>query len=87
MLLFNTGSQTDERKNARDAIESYVAAASSANFELLGTQLAGQRALACVQREEQRIPEIGEVYQLSGVNGAQYVRITDVECSPGAVHL
>lgn len=79
VLLFNTGSQTDERKNARDAIESYVAAASSANFELLGTQLAGQRALACVQREEQRIPEIGEVYQLSGVNGAQYVRITDVE--------
>lgn len=78
VLLFNTGSQTDERSAARDAIESYVAAASSAQFELLGTQLAGQRAIACVQREEQRIPEIGDVFQLVGVNGAQYVRLTDV---------
>lgn len=79
VLLFNTGSQTDERRNARDAIESYVAAASAASFELLGNQLAGQRALLCVQREEQRVPEIGEVYQLSGVNGTQYVRLTGVE--------
>lgn len=79
VLLFNTGSQTDVRSNARDAIESYVAAASAASFELLGTQLQGQRAIACVQREEQRVPEVGEVYQLSGVNGAQYVRLTTVE--------
>src|SRR5690606_37506750 len=79
VLLFNTGSQTDERRHARDAIESYVAAASAASFELLGTQLQGQRAIACVQREEQRVPEIGEVYQLSSATGAQYVRITSVE--------
>lgn len=79
VLLFNTGSQTDTRTEARDAIESYVAAASSAAFELLGTQLAGQRALACVQREEQRVPEVGEVYQLVGINGTQYVRLTEVE--------
>lgn len=79
VMLFNTGSQTDERAAARDAIESYVAAASAAQFELLGTQLVGQRALACVQREESRIPEIGQVFQLSGVNGAQYVRLTNVE--------
>lgn len=78
VLLFNTGSQTDVRANARDAIESYVAAASSAPFELLGTQLAGQRAIACIQREEARVPEIGEVYQLNGFNGSQYVRLTDV---------
>lgn len=78
VLLFNTGSQTDVRADARDAIESYVAAASAASFELMGTQLAGQRALACVQREESRIPEVGEVYQLNGVNGSQYVRLTDV---------
>ena len=78
VLLFNTGSQTDVRSNARDAIESYVTAASAASFELMADQLAGQRAIACVQREEQRIPEVGEVYQLSGVNGAQYVRLTEV---------
>lgn len=79
VILFNTGSQTDERTAARDAIESYVAAASAAQFELLGTQLAGQRAIACVQREEARIPEIGQVYQLTGVNGSQYVRLTGVD--------
>ena len=79
VILFNTGSQTDERTEARDAIESYVAAASGAQFELMGTQLVGQRALACVQREEARIPEIGQVYQLTGVNGSQYVRLTGVE--------
>lgn len=79
VILFNTGSQTDERTAARDAIESYVAAASGAQFELMGTQLAGQRAIACVQREEARIPEIGQVFQLSGVNGAQYVRLTGVD--------
>lgn len=79
VLLFNTGSQTDERSDARNAIESYVVPAVSASFELLGNQLQGQRAIACIQREEQRQPEIGEVYQL--VNGAlsQYIRITAVE--------
>ncbi len=79
VLLFDTQSQTDERADARDLIESYMAAASAAPFELLGTQLAGQRAIVCVQREEQRIPEIGEVYQLAGGNGSQYVRLTAVE--------
>lgn len=78
VLLFNTGSQTDVRSNARNAIESYVTPATPAAFELLGTQLQGQRAIAGVQREEQRIPEIGEVFQLSNGASSQYVRITDV---------
>ncbi|MDF5982184.1 hypothetical protein P4056_14820 [Pseudomonas aeruginosa] len=79
VLLFNTGSQTDERRDARNAIESFVVPAVSASFELLGNQLQGQRAIACVQREEQRLPEIGEVYQLVFESRSQYVRITDVE--------
>lgn len=79
VLLFNTGSQIDERRDAQNAIESYVAAATTAQFELLGTQLAGQRAIACVQREEQRVPEIGEVFQLVTASAAQYVRLTAVE--------
>jgi len=81
VLLFNTGSQTDERRDARNAIESYVAAATTAQFDLLGTQLAGQRAIACVQREEQRVPEIGDVYQLVTATAAQYVRLTGVDAS------
>lgn len=78
-VLFNTDSQTDERDAARNRIESYVTPGVTSTFELLGNQLTGQRALACIQREEQRLPEIGEVYQL--VNGAtsQYVRLTEVE--------
>ncbi|MFU5516472.1 hypothetical protein ACM7V7_30930, partial [Pseudomonas aeruginosa] len=68
-----------ERRDARNAIESFVVPAVSASFELLGNQLQGQRAIACVQREEQRLPEIGEVYQLVFESRSQYVRITDVE--------
>ena len=79
VLLFNTGSQTDVRTDAQDLIESYVAAASTAQFDLLGTQLAGQRAIACVQREEQRIPESGDVFQLATATTAQYVRVVGVE--------
>ena len=79
VLLFNTGSHTDVRSDAQNAIESYVAAASTEQFDLLGTQLAGQRAIACVQREEQRIPEIGEVYQLATATQQQYVQLAGVE--------
>jgi hypothetical protein len=81
VVLFNTGSQTDERADARDAIESFVVPAVAATFELLGNQLQGQRAIACVQREEQRLPEIGEVYQLVNLGVSQYVRFTAVEAS------
>ncbi|MDH0894220.1 MULTISPECIES: hypothetical protein [unclassified Pseudomonas] len=79
VLLFNTGSSTDVRLDARDAIESYVAAATAAPFELLGTQLAGQRAIACVQREEQQVPEVGQVFRLLTATQAQYVRLTAVD--------
>jgi hypothetical protein len=81
VLLFNTESQTDERRNARNAIESYVAAATTAQFELLGTQLAGQRAIACVQREEQRVPEVGDVFQLVSDSTSQYVRVASVDAA------
>lgn len=79
VVLFNTESQTDERMAARNRIESYVVPGVTAGFELLGNQLTGQRALACIQREEQRLPEIGEVYQLVNGSVSQYVRLTKVE--------
>lgn len=82
VLLFNTGSQTDERLDARNAIEAYVVPSVSASFELLGTQLQGQRAIACVQREEQRVPEVGQVFQLvrkAPPTASQFVRVTEVE--------
>ena len=82
VLLFNSGSQTDERTAAKASIENYVVPSVAAPFELLGNQLKGQRALTGVQREEHRLPEVGEVYQL--VNGSvsnQYVRLTSVEAT------
>lgn len=78
MLLF-AGSQTDERAAARDAIENYVVPGTTAQWELLGNQMVGQRALTGVQREEHRLPEVGEVYQLSHESRSQYVRITSVD--------
>ena len=81
VLLFNTDDQTDERKNARNRIEAFVVPSTSASFELLGNQLEGQRSIAGIQREEQKLPEIGEVYRLydPATKKEQYVRLTKVE--------
>ena len=81
VLLFNTDDQVDERINARDRIESYVVPGIKASFELVGDQLEGQRSIVAYQREQESIPEIGEVYQLitpdETVN--QFIRITNVD--------
>lgn len=79
VLLFNTGSQTDERVAARSVIEGYVVPSTTASFELLGDQFAGQRAIVAIQREEMRQPEVGEVYQLLSGANSQYVRCVGVE--------
>ncbi|MGI9277977.1 MAG: hypothetical protein ACR2PT_24410, partial [Endozoicomonas sp.] len=81
VLLFNTDDQTDERKDARNRIEAYVVPGTAASFELLGNQLVGQRSIVGIQREEQRLPEIGEVYRLYDpvADKEQYVRLTGVE--------
>src|SRR5690606_34643846 len=79
VLLFNTDSQTDERRDARSIIEGYVVPSTTAPFELLGDQFAGQRALTGLQRVEARLPEVGEVYQLVDGMNTQYVRIQGVE--------
>ena len=83
VVLFNTESQIDERADARNRIESYVVPAVDTNWQLLGNQLVGQRTLLAIQREEHRLPEIGEVYRLLNerTNDEQYVRITSVEGS------
>ncbi|MCQ4297504.1 hypothetical protein NAU58_18150 [Pseudomonas stutzeri] len=79
VLLFKTNSQTDTRSAARAAIESYVVPALVAPFELLGNQMAGQRAIACIQREEQRVPEVGDVFQLVSGATTQYIRCAAIE--------
>lgn len=78
-LLFNTDSQTDERAEAQSFIEGYVVPSIAADWELLGDQFAGQRALSGVQFEWARIPETGDVYQLVDGGYNQFVRIESVE--------
>lgn len=79
VLLFNSNSQTDERRDARSVIEGYVVPSTTAQFELLGDQFAGQRAITAIQRVEARVPEVGEVYQLVAGNDSQYVRVQAVD--------
>ncbi|MET4694997.1 hypothetical protein [Endozoicomonas lisbonensis] len=81
VLLFNTDDQTDERKNARNRVEGYVIPGTKANFDLLGNQQEGQRSFVAIQREEQQLPEIGEVYRFYDPNNdkEQYVRLTKVD--------
>ena len=83
VLLFNTDSQTDERIDARDRIESYVVSGIKASWELIGDQLKGQRAVVGYQREEWAVPEIGEVYKLTTPDEktSQFIRITAVDYS------
>ena len=83
VLLFNTDDQTDERNNARDRIEGYVVPGTVANWEFIGNQLEGQRSVLGIQREEQRIPEIGEVFRVYDplTQDEQYLRITSVDHS------
>lgn len=81
--LFSTGSAFDSRTEARDRIESYVVAGPLSRLRLYGNQLVGQKAVACYQREEAPLPDVGAVLVLS-VEAAghaatqQFVRVTDV---------
>lgn len=81
--VFSTESDTDERADARDSIESYVVAGPEATMVLLGDQLVGQRSIQVWQRLEWPLPEVGNVYVLSEESGGeitaqQYVRVRDV---------
>ena len=84
VLLFSTGSHTDERAAARNLIEAYVVRGPTAGMFLFENQLEGQRSILCWQRTTLPLPEVGEVYCLvedEGQGGEffQYVRITSVD--------
>jgi hypothetical protein len=85
VVMFTTGSYTDERTNARDRIESYVVVGPVTRYTLLGDQVVGQRMLRLYAMPEAELPKIGDVYALSEEDDAgnptaeiQYVRITEV---------
>lgn len=82
--LFSTESDTDERQDARDFIESYVVAGPEARMTAFGAQLAGSRSIEVYQRLDAPLPDVGSVYVLSDEDGQgnaakqQYVRVRDV---------
>ena len=83
VLAFSTGSDFDLRTAARDRIESYVIAGPESRMTLYGRQLKESQAILAYQREEEPLPEIGDVYAISnevgGVTTAQqFVRVQDV---------
>lgn len=81
--IFSTGNDFDTRTNARDRIESYVISGPESRMVLYGRQLAGQQAITTVQRVEDVLPDVGDVYCLSKeaagvITYQQYVRIEEV---------
>ncbi len=84
VTAFSTASEYDNRTSARDRIESYVIAGPESRMRLYGRQLMGAQALLAYQREEDPLPEIGEVYAVTnesaGVTIAQqFVAIQDID--------
>jgi hypothetical protein len=82
--LFSTGSEFDDRTDARDRIESYVIAGPESAMILYGRQLVSQQAILAYQGVAEPLPEVDEIFCLSKEVGGvviqqQYVRVTDIE--------
>ncbi len=83
VLAFSTGSDFDLRTAARDRIESYMIAGPESRMTLYGRQLKESQAIMVYQREEEPLPEVGDVFAISnevgGVTTAQqFVRVQDI---------
>lgn len=83
VTLFTTKDHNDERADARDRIERYLARGPKWQGFLYETQLEGQRAILVFQREETRLPEVGEVLTLVADENLpteyeQYIRVKRV---------
>lgn len=81
VLLFDAGSESDVRADARNRIESYVVPGWAAPWYLQGDQFAGQRAIVGFQIKEAQIPEVGEVFLLRDLvsGNEQYIRIAEIK--------
>lgn len=78
-LLFYTDSAFDKRKEAQDEIEAYVVPSFRSTFYLYGRHIKGARAVTFLQREEESLPDVGEVYYLEEGQNSQYIRVINIE--------
>ena len=80
MLLFTTGSWSDERDAARNEIERFLDPSVVTTMIPYDKQLAGSRQVLVFQRQELQLPNIGEVYLLTDDSGTEdYFRITALD--------
>ncbi len=84
VLLFDTGSPTDERAQARSAYENYRTRGTKSQLTLYGQHLPGMRTLMVYCRKEIASPDVGDVLCLSieraGYPPAeQFVKVEKVE--------
>lgn len=80
-VLFKTGSWTDERDDAKSAVERFLDESVISRMIPYDRQLQGQRTVLVYQRPELALPEIGEVYALKNdTSGAvEFVRVQDID--------
>lgn len=78
-LLFYTDSAFDQRKEAQNKIEAYVVPSFRSTFYLYGRHIEGARAVTFLQREEETLPNVGEVYYIEEGQTSQYIRIISIE--------
>ena len=83
VTMFYTGSDFDQRTQARDRVESYVTDGPESQLTLIGRQLIGQKQIVCYQKDTDKLPEIGQVLCLSTeangvVTAKQFIRVDAV---------
>jgi hypothetical protein len=71
----------DERADAQDKVESYVAIGTLSPMRLIGNHYEGQRSVLAYQNLSDPLPGVGEVYALRRDSDGytQYFRVMDVE--------
>jgi len=69
----------NEREEARNKLESYLAIGPVAPMRLVGNHYEGQRSILCYQLQSDPLPGAGEVYVLKDDTHEQYVRVLSVE--------
>lgn len=85
IALMTTDDPADQRPQAQDYVERYLAEGPVTEMKLLGTHFIGQQLLFAFQRVGAYVPEIGDVIVMSEedgggtVLGSQFVRVQDVE--------
>lgn len=65
VLLFASGGDYDTRTDARNFVENYVVAGPESRMLIYGRQLKNSSAVLVYQREEEPLPDVGDVYCLS----------------------